>query len=236
WFWYYSKPEAHQRLSRRELEYILSDPEEPATAKTSWLEILKHREAWAFVIAKFMTDPIWWFYLYWLPKFLNERYGLGLAQIGLPLIAVYTMTTFGSIGGGWLSSALIKRGVELNAARKRVMFIAALCIVPVFLAARVSSLWLTVLLVGLAAAAHQGWSANLFTTSSDMFPKRAVASVVGMGGMAGSLGGMLLATLTGYILEWTGSYLPMLIVAGSVYPLSLLIFHLLVPKIRPLAL
>jgi ACS family hexuronate transporter-like MFS transporter len=233
WVGTYEKPELHRRLSRRELDHILSDPPEASTAKTSWREILKLREAWAFIIAKFLTDPIWWFYLYWLPKLLNERYGLGLADIGLPLIAVYTMTTFGSIGGGWLSSTLIKKGVALDRARKTVMLIAACLIVPVFLAAKVSSLWLTVLLVGLAAAAHQGWSANLFTTSSDMFPKRAVGSIVGLGGMAGSLGGMLFATATGYVLEWTGSYLPLLILAGSVYLLALLIFHLLVPKIRP---
>jgi len=180
-----------------------------------------------------MTDPIWWFYLYWLPKFLNKTYGLTLDKLGPPLIVIYTMTTVGSIGGGWLSSAFIKRGWVINKARKVVMLICALCIVPIVFAANVSDLWVAVFLIGLAAAAHQGWSANLFTTASDMFPKSAVGTIVGIGGMAGSVGGMLLSTSAGYLLEWTGSYLTLFIISGSAYLIALAVFQWLVPKMKP---
>ncbi len=231
WMLFYDRPEVHRRVSRKELEYIQSDPAETETAKIPWATLLRHKQTWAFVIGKFLTDPIWWFYLYWLPLFLNTKYGLDLSQLGLPLIVIYTMTTVGSIGGGWLSGAFIKRGWDINKSRKVVMLICALCVVPIVFAS-VVSLWVAVGLIGLAAAAHQGWSANIFTTASDMFPKRAVASVVGLGGMAGSVGGMLLATGAGFILEFTGSYLTLFIISGSAYLLALLIFHGLVPKME----
>jgi len=233
WWAMYGKPEEHKRVSTSELSYIQSDPAEPMGGQLPWRKLLGFRQTWAFVIAKFMTDPIWWFYLYWLPKFFNKNYGLTLEQLGLPLIVIYTMTTVGSVGGGWLSSAFIKRGWAINKARKAVMLLCALCIVPIVFAATVTDLWLAVLLIGLAAAAHQGWSANLFTTVSDMFPKRAVGSVVGIGGMAGSVGGMVLSTFAGYVLELTGSYLTLFIIAGCGYLVSLLIFTLLVPRIEP---
>jgi ACS family hexuronate transporter-like MFS transporter len=233
WWVFYERPEANKKLSKAELSYIQSDPQEAGGKKIPWLQILGYRETWAFIIAKFMTDPIWWFYLYWLPKFFNKEYGLNLSQLGLPLIVIYTMTTVGSIGGGWLSSYYINRGWPINKARKMVMLICALCIVPIIFASVVNNLWLGVLFIGLAAAAHQGWSANLFTTSSDMFPKNAVGSVVGLGGMAGSVGGMLFATSTGIILQMTGSYLALFVFSGTAYLISLLIFQLLVPNIKP---
>ncbi|MBN2356882.1 MFS transporter [candidate division KSB1 bacterium] len=235
WVWFYEIPEKHKKISRRELAYIQSDPVEVVSDKIPWFRLLKYRKTWSFVFGKFLTDPVWWFYLFWLPKFLNERYGLDLAHLGLPLVIIYTMTCFGSIGGGWLSSILIKRGWNINRARKAVMLLCALLIVPIVFAAAVPQWW-AVLLIGLATAAHQGWAANLFTSVSDMFPKKAVGSVIGLGGMAGSIGGMLVATAAGFILQFSGSYVILFIIAGSAYLFALLIFHLLVPKIEPVDL
>jgi ACS family hexuronate transporter-like MFS transporter len=232
WHWLYEKPERQKRLSSVELSYILSDPPEPET-KIKWLKLLPHRQTWAFALGKFLTDPVWWFYLYWVPKFLNANYGLTLNKIGVPLVIIYLMADVGSIGGGWLSSVFIKRGWSVNKGRKMAMLICALCVVPIMYASQAKEMWLAVALLGLATAAHQGWSANLFTTTSDMFPRRAVGSIVGFGGMAGAVGGMLISTATGFILELTGSYVSIFIIAGSVYLLALLIIHLLVPKLEP---
>jgi ACS family hexuronate transporter-like MFS transporter len=231
WVWLYEIPEKNKKVTKEEIAYIQSDPVEVQSVKIPWLKLLKYKQTWAFVAGKFLTDPIWWFYIYWLPKFLNERYGLNLTELGLPLIVIYSMTSFGSIGGGWLSGAFIKRGWSINKSRKVVMLICATLIVPIVFASVVSEWW-AVLLIGLAAASHQGWSANLFTSVSDMFPKRAVASVTGLGGMAGAIGGMLIATAAGFILQFTGSYLSLFILAGVVYLPALLIFHFLVPRME----
>jgi ACS family hexuronate transporter-like MFS transporter len=236
WVLFYEKPEQHKKLSKAELGYILSDPPDPPSEKVPWLGLLNYRQTWAFVLGKFMTDPIWWFYLYWLPKFLNKTYDLTLTNLGLPLIAIYTMTSVGSIGGGWLSSRFIKRGMAVNRSRKLVMLICALCVVPIVFASQVTDLWVAVALIGLAAAAHQGWSANIFTTASDMFPKKAVGSVVGLGGMAGSVGGMIFSASAGYILEWTGSYLSLFIISGSAYLIALGLMQLLTAKAKPVDL
>jgi ACS family hexuronate transporter-like MFS transporter len=216
-----------------ELAYIRSDPPDPPSGNIAWARLLRYRQTWAFVAGKFLTDPIWWFYLYWLPKFLNRSYGLTLTELGLPLVVIYTMTCIGSVGGGWLSSWFIARGWMVARARKRVMLICALCIVPIVFAGSVANLWVAVMLIGLAAASHQGWSANLFTTASDMFPRDAVASVVGLGGMAGAVGGMLIATAAGFLLEWTGSYIALFVISGSVYLIALFILNLLVPNLEP---
>jgi ACS family hexuronate transporter-like MFS transporter len=231
WLVTYRRPEEHRKLSKPELEYIQSDPPEP-TVRIPWARLLPHRQTWAFLIGKFLTDPIWWFYLYWLPKFLHSRHGLSLTELGPPLVAIYVMADVGSITGGWLPAALLKRGWSANRARKVSMLICALCVVPIVFAAKVSSLWGAVALVGLATAAHQGWSANLFTTVSDMFPRRAVASVVGIGGFGGAVGGMLIATFTGFLLQFTGSYVPVFIMAGSAYLTALLIMHSIVPRLE----
>lgn len=232
WLIFFDIPERQKRVKKAEVAYIQSDPPEPPAEKIPWLRLLKYRQSWAFVIGKFLTDPIWWFYLYWLPKFLNSHYHLDLAQLGLPLIVIYSMTTVGSIGGGWASGFFIKRGWSINGGRKIVMLVSAALIVPIVFASVVPEWW-AVLLIGLAAACHQSWSANLFTLTSDMFPKRAVGSIVGLGGMAGAIGGMLIATAAGFILQFTGSYLSLFIVAGTVYLLALLIIQILVPKIEP---
>jgi len=232
WLSFYRRPEEHPRLSARELSYIRSDPPE-VKSRVPWKRLLPYRQTWAFAMGKFMTDPIWWIYLFWLPDFLKKSYGIDLKSVGLPLVIVYLMADAGSVAGGWLSGSLIKRGVSINRARKTAMLICALAVVPVVFAAQASNVWIAVLLVGLAAAAHQGWSANLFTTTSDMFPRQAIGSVVGIGGMAGAIGGMLISKIVGYILQSTGSYVPIFIIAGSAYLLALLIIHLLAPKLQP---
>lgn len=235
WLMYEDDPAAHPRVTPAELAYIRSDPAESQTP-VPWRKLFPHREAWAFAIGKFMTDPIWWLYLFWIPDFLGRYYGLELTGLGPPIVAIYLIADVGSIGGGWLSSNLIGRGWSINAARKTAMLVCALCVVPIIFASQVGNLWVAVVLIGIAAAAHQGWSANIFTLTSDMFPRRAVGSVVGFGGMAGAVGGMLISKVTGYLLEWTGSYYSVFLIAGFAYLAALLVIHLLVPTIRPVEL
>ena len=232
WLTLYRRPEVHPRLSKAEFEYIRSDPQQPG-ARIPWAQLVRHRQTWAFAVGKFMTDPIWWFYLFWLPKFLNQTHGLSLTKLGLPLVAIYLMADAGSVSGGWLSSSLIKRGWTVNKARKTAMFVCACSVVPILFVSGISNLWVVVGLIGLATAAHQGWSANLFAGVSDMFPQRAVGSVVGIGGMVGAMGGMLIASAAGLILEITHSYVPLFLIAGSAYLVALLLFQLLVPRMEP---
>ena len=232
WLPLYREPERHPRLSAAELAYIRSDPPEPA-GRVPWRAVLPHRQTWAFMVGKFLTDPIWWLYLFWIPDFLNRNHGIDLRLIGPPLVVIYLVADVGSIGGGWLSSALIKRGWTVNAARKTAMFCCAAAVVPMMFASGARELWVAVALISIAAAAHQGWSANLFTLVSDTFPRQAVGSVVGLGGMAGAIGGMLIAKLTGYLLEVTGSYVPVFLIASFAYLTALALIHLLVPRLEP---
>jgi MFS transporter, ACS family, hexuronate transporter len=232
WLLVYRKPEEHPHISKAELDYIRSDPDEP-TAKIKWVRLIPHRQTWAFVVGKFMIDPIWWFYLFWVPDFLQRNHGLALMKIGIPIMVIYVIADVGSVAGGWFSSWLIQRGSSVNVARKSAMLLCALCVVPIVFAYRIGSLWGAVLLIGLAAAAHQGFSANLFTLTSDMFPAQAVGSVVGMGGMAGAAGGMLIAKTVGYTLQWTGSYRLPFLIAGCAYLLALAAIHLLSPRLEP---
>ena len=232
WLLLYRKPEEHPRLSKVELDYIRGDPQPPVT-KIAWGRLLPHRQTWAFVAAKFLTDPIWWFYLFWVPDFLQRKHSLALMQIRAPIVVIYLSADFGSVAGGWLSSWLIARGRSVNAARKTTMLVCALCVVPVVFAFRLQSMWGAVLLIALAAAAHQGFSANLLTLPSDTFPTQAVGSVVGMGGMAGAIGGMLIAEIVGYTLQWTGSYMVPFLMAGLAYLLALAAIQLLVPRLEP---
>jgi MFS transporter, ACS family, hexuronate transporter len=232
WLLIYKRPEDDKRLSKSELDYIQSDPPEPTT-RVPWRRLFPHRQTWAFAIGKFLTDPIWWVYLFWLPDFLNKQHGLDLKTFGIPLAVIYIIADVGSVGGGYISGALIKRGWTINRSRKTAMLICALAVVPIVFASITSSLWLSVVLIGIAAAAHQGWSANIFTISSDMFPKQAVGSVVGIGGMLGAVGGMIISPVVGYILQTTGSYVPIFIMAASAYLVALLIIHLLAPRLEP---
>jgi ACS family hexuronate transporter-like MFS transporter len=232
WLALYRKPEEHPRVSAAELAYIRSDPQEPAT-RVPWLSLLEYRQTWAFVAGKFMIDPIWWFYLFWVPDFLQRRHGLTLVGIGLPIVVIYLLSDIGSVAGGWLSSSLIGRGASINRARKTAMLVCGLCVVPIVFAYRAESMWTAVVLIGLAAAGHQGFSANLLTLSSDMFPARAVASVTGIGGMAGAVGGMVIAKIVGYVLQSTGSYMIPFLIAGSAYLLALGSIQVLAPRIEP---
>jgi ACS family hexuronate transporter-like MFS transporter len=235
WLAFYRRPRESKYVSEAELAYIESDPAD-ISAKVPWLQLLRLKQTWAFAIGKFLTDPIWWVYLFWLPDFLNKQHGLDLKNFGIPLAVIYIIADIGSVGGGYISCALIKRGWTINKSRKTAMLICALAVVPIVFASMTSSLWLAVVLIGIAAAAHQGWSANIFTISSDMFPKQAVGSVVGIGGMLGAVGGMIIAPLVGYILQTTGSYVPIFIIAASAYLVALLIIHLLAPKLEPAAI
>jgi MFS transporter, ACS family, hexuronate transporter len=232
WLPLYRRPDEHPRLGAAELSYIRSDPADPAV-HIAWRRLIPLRQTWAFMIGKFLTDPIWWLYLFWMPDFFNRNYGIDLKTIGPPLVVIYLVADVGSIGGGWLSSTLIKRGWTVNAGRKLAMLICAVAVVPMVFASGAKNMWVAVALISIAAAAHQGWSANLFTTASDMFPRKAVGSVVGLGGMAGAVGGMLIAKLTGYILQATGSYLPVFFIAAFTYLVGLLVIHLLVPRLEP---
>jgi ACS family hexuronate transporter-like MFS transporter len=232
WLWVYRVPEKHPRCSLAELRYIRSDAEDVQRPQ-SWLALLRHRQTWAFSLGKFIIDPIWWFYLFWIPDFLERRHGLALLQIGLPIVVIYLMADGGSVAGGWLSSALIRSGKSVNLGRKVAMLVCALCVVPIVFAPKIASTWGAVLLIGLAAAAHQGFSCNLLTLPSDMFPGKTVASVVGIGGMAGAIGGMLIAKIVAYFLQWTGTYAVPFAIAGSAYLVALAVVHLLAPKLQP---
>lgn len=232
WLAIYRRPEEHPRCSAAELDHIRSDAEEK-TERTSWSELIRHRQTWAFALGKFCIDPIWWFYLFWIPDFLQRTYKLNLLQAALPLATIYLIATGGSIGAGWVSGSMIKRGSTVNRARKTAMLICALCVLPIIAAYHVANVWVSVLLIGVAAASHQGFSANLFTITSDMFPKRAVATVTGFGGMAGAIGGLFIAKFVGYILQKTNSYMLPFFIAGSAYLIALAAVHILAPRLEP---
>jgi ACS family hexuronate transporter-like MFS transporter len=210
-------------------------PDTPVAGETaSWVSLFGYRQTWAFIVGKLMADPVWWFYLYWLPKFLDAKYGVKLAQVAAPIIVVYLIADVGSVGGGWMSSALIKRGWSVNRARKATMLAMALIIVPTTLVSRAPSMWTAVLIVGVAAAAHQAWSANVYTLASDMFPKSAVGSVVGIGAFAGAMGGVVFQRITGRVLQANGSdYSPIFVVCGLAYVTAWAIIHLLAPRLVP---
>jgi ACS family hexuronate transporter-like MFS transporter len=236
-FWWplYRRPAEHPRLGAEERRYIESDPPEP-TSSLSLLDLLWHRQAWAFAVGKFLTDSVWWFYLFWFPLFMADTFGVDLRNIGLPMVTVYLLADVGSVGGGWLSSNLLKQGWTPNAARKTAMLVCALLILPVVMAPRVENAWVAVWLVGLAAAAHQGFSANIFTITSDMFPKHAIGTVVGFGGFAGAMGGFLMNLGAGWFRENQGSYVTMFTIAGVAYLVAIAAIHLLAPRLEPVRL
>jgi ACS family hexuronate transporter-like MFS transporter len=231
WLAIYRKPEEHARCTKAELAYIQADPI-PVPQKVPWLGLLGYRQTWSFALGKFLTDPIWWFYLFWIPDYMQRVHGLKLGGIFLPVFTIYLISDLGSVAGGWISSAMIRRGISVNAARKWTMLGCAVCVAPIALTYRLSGLWSATLVIGLAAAAHQGFSANLFTLSSDLFPSRAVGSIVGIGGMAGAVGGMLIAEAVGHVLQWTNSYMIPFLIAASAYFFALLVIHLLSPKLE----
>jgi len=235
WLLTYRTPDQEPRLSPAERAHIGTEPMAP-TRRVPWSRLLRHRQTWAFAAAKFITDPIWWFFLFWLPKFLHAEYGLGLLELGAPLITIFLLADVGSIAGGWLAGTLIKRGLSANRARKTAMLLCIALILPVMFAAKASHLWVAVVLVGLATAGHQGWSANVYTLTSDLFPRHAIASVVGIGGFAGAVGGMLISTVIGLLLQATGSYVPVFLMAGGAYVLAWIVVQLLAPRLEPVSL
>lgn len=236
---YRDKPRDHARVSAGEIAHIEQDPADPEVkVNWLWLKLLKRRETWAFALGKFFIDPIWWFYLFWLPGYLGHQYGLDLLTWSTPTAAlaigaVYLISDAGSIAGGWLSSRMMARGATPNRARKLTMLICAFFVLPVMFATLVQSLWLSILIIGVAAAAHQAFSANLYTLPSDLFPRYAVGSVIGIGGTVGAVGGMFFSKYAGVVLDRLGgSYAPLFAVAGAAYFLALLSIHILSPKLE----
>ncbi len=237
WIRYYEIPSRHKKLSKEEFDYIHRDDIGETTEQSpriTWWKLLGFLQTWAFVIGKFLTDPIWWFFLFWLPSYFATTFQVDFRKPSLHLVIIYTATTIGSIGGGYLSGYLINRGWGVQRARRTAMLVFAICVIPIVLAQFIENVWLAVALISLAAASHQAWSANIFTTASDMFPKNSVSSVVGIGGMAGSVGGILFPIVTGTLLDHykalgniTAGYNVLFIISGSAYMLAWLIMGLL---------
>lgn len=235
WLALYRRPREQPRLSAAELAYIEQDPPEPRRP-VALRQLLITRECWAYILGRFLIDPVWWTFLFWLPDFLSKRFGVDLQGYGPPLMTIYILADVGSITGGWVSSRLLAGGVRLNIARKMTMLGCAIVVVPVALAADVPHLWIAVGLIGLACAGHQGFSANLYALPSDLFPRWAVGSVVGLGGFAGAAGGMLMAQYAGWVLQTLGGYRPIFVVSSGAYLLALLVVHILTPEYRRCAL
>ncbi len=235
WLLIYRLPGQHRWMTEEELQHIQAegpDEDDEPEAQTPWRRILGHRQAWGFINAKFMTDPIWWFYIYWLPSYLKEARGFSLAMIGYFAWIPFLAADVGSVAGGWLSSFLIKRGWSVSGARKTAMAICAFCMPAGIAAVFAPTAWLALALISIATSAHQGWSANVFTLASDMFPKKDVGLVVGLGGTGGALGGMILAVTAGYVLQWFHNYVPLFIIAGVMHPLAMGLVYLLIPRIE----
>jgi len=241
WLIYYDVPSKQKRVSAAEYQYIHSDYEDTASREkpVKWFSLFGVRQTWAFVFGKMLTDPIWWFFLFWLPSYFSSAFSIDLKKPSLHLAVIYTMTTIGSIGGGYLSSYLIGKGWPVFKARKTAMLIFAICVTPVTLAQFATNAWMAVVFISIAAAAHQAWSANIFTTASDMFPKKAVSSVVGIGGMAGAAGNILFPLMAGMILDHykllgniTTGYNLLFVICGSMYIVAWLIMHVLTPKMK----
>jgi MFS transporter, ACS family, hexuronate transporter len=244
WIFMYGIPARHKKLTKEEFDYIHSDHEEvkditSEKPRVTWKQLLGIRQTWAFVFGKLLTDPIWWFFLFWLPSYFSTTFNLNFTKPNAQLIIIYTATTFGSIGGGYLSSWLIKKGWPVFKARKASMLLFAICVVPIVFAKQTNNVWVAVGLISLAAAAHQAWSANIFTTASDMFPKYAVSSVVGIGGMAGSIGGSLFPFVVGWLLDHYkllgnigAGYNILFIICGCSYLVAWGMMHLFAPKME----
>jgi ACS family hexuronate transporter-like MFS transporter len=244
WWIFYEIPSRHKKINAAEFEHVHSDIDETIAddepqSKVKWVRLFGIRQTWAFVVGKLLTDPIWYFFLFWLPSYFSTTFNLDLKKPSLPLVLIYTATTIGSVGGGFLSSWFIKKGMPIFKARKTAMFLFALCVLPIFGARYATNIWQAVGLISLAAAAHQAWSANIFTTASDMFPKRAVSSVVGIGGMAGSVGGIAFPFFIGWVLETykkagniTAGYNIIFSICACAYLVAWLIMHLLTPRMK----
>src|SRR3954468_3247320 len=232
WLIWYRRPREMASLSKQELAYIESDPQE-AQRPVAWSKLLTTRQTWAYMLGRFTIDPVWWTFLFWLPDFFSKRYGVDLKHFGPPLVTIYVMADIGSVLGGWRSSRLLKRGVAGGRARKMAMLACALCALPVAGAMYASNLWLAVAVIGLACGAHQGFSANLYALPSDLFPRWAAGSIVGLGGFAGAAGGVLMSLYAANVLQVVGSYTPIFLFASVAYLFALLVVHLIVPRYAP---
>lgn len=236
WVWLYRSPGRHPRVSSGELAFIRQDPPD-RNVRIRWTELMRHRQTWAFMIGMMASAPVWWFYIFWIPDFLNKRFHLNLDQSSLPLVVIFLVSGFGGISGGWLSSRLLRRGWSVNAARKTALFVCGLCVLPVFATPLMPGVWWAVALVALAAAAHCGYAANLYTLVSDTVPLQAVSSVVGIGGMAGSIAGMVFAQIVSRLLYLTNNnYLVPFAMAASSYLSALALIHLLLPRLDKMSL
>jgi len=232
WWLLYHAPDKSKFVSPEELAFIRSDPPD-SVEKVSWVKVARAKETWAYAIGKFLIDPVWWMFLFWLPDFLSRQYGMNLKTFGVPLVVIYLISDIGSVGGGWISSRLMHMGWTVNKARKTAMLICGLCALPVFFAANASSVWVAVLIIGVATAAHQGFSANLYTLPGDVFPRSAVGTVIGIGGAMGGVGGIVFSNYVGRELERIGGYQSIFLIAGTAYLIALLVVHLITPKYEP---
>lgn len=231
WWKLYSNPRESGKVGDDELAWIEHDPPE-TVEQVKWRTLITRREAWAFAVAKFLTDPVWFLMLFWLPKYFNSTYGVDLKVVLLPMVIMYLLSDFGSIAGGWLSSRLIQRGHTVNFARKITLILSGFCVLPLLFVTGLSNMWLAVLLIGIALAGHQSFSSNLLSIPPDMFPKRAVGSAIGLGGFAGGVGGMIMAKSTGLVLDATnGNYSVIFMACTTVYFLAVLAIHLLSPRL-----
>ncbi len=235
WLAWYQAPEKHPNISKKELDYILQDDEDNEPAKSiRWLELFKYKQTFAICLTRFISDWVWWFFLFWIPDFLSKTHGINLKEVVLPLIVIYAVSSVGGIAGGWISSNFIKKGKSIDFARKTTILMCALIVLPIMLISQTANLWIAVGLIALAAAGHQGWASNIFTIVSDIYPKKAVGSMMGLSGFAGAVGGALSATFVGLLLESTGSYFFIFLVASSVYILNWLILKLSIKQIVPI--
>jgi ACS family hexuronate transporter-like MFS transporter len=235
WLWFYRRPAEHPRVSAQELAFIESEPSEPRRP-VPYRALFRHRQTWAYMAGRFLIDPVWWTFLFWLPDFFNKQYNVKMTDFGPPLVAIYLIADVGSVAGGWISSRMIHRGASLNRSRKTAMFCMALCALPIAFASAAPSMWVAVGLIGLACAGHQGFSANVYTLPGDLFPRWMAGSVIGLGGLAGAIGGALMSKYAGFILATVGSYQPIFIVAACAYLVALLVVHLIVPRWEPVKL
>ncbi len=235
WLASYKVPEKHPGVSEKELQHILQDRQETdTTLSIKWTDLFKYRQTAAICTTRFISDWVWWFFLFWTPDFLSKTHGINLKEVVLPLIIIYSVSSVGGIGGGWISSKLIRTGKSIDFARKTTILICALTVLPVMLVSQVTNIWLAVMLISLAAAGHQGWASNIFTIVSDIYPKQAVGSMTGLSGFAGAIGGAMSASFVGLILQGTGSYFLIFLVASSVYMINWLILKFAIKEIRPL--
>jgi ACS family hexuronate transporter-like MFS transporter len=235
WSVYYREPSKNQKLSKSEFEYINQDTEETTESKPiKWIELFKYRQTAVICFTRFISDWVWWFFLFWIPDFLHKMHGVDIKSVVLPVIVIYSVSSIGGIAGGWISSKFIQMGKTIDFARKTTILMCAIIILPVMFVSQVADIWIAVALISMAAAGHQGWASNIFTIVSDIYPKNIVASVTGLSGFAGAIGGALSASAVGIVLDKTGSYFLIFLIASSVYLVNWLLISILIYEIKPI--